>query len=44
MIPAVSSDQYAATLARWFGIDDAGLSAIAPSIGNFVTRDLGFMA
>ena len=44
MIPAVSSDQYAATLARWFGIDDAGLAAVAPSIGNFVTRDLGFVA
>lgn len=43
MIPAVSSDQYAATLARWFGIADGDLATIAPSIGNFAQRDLGFM-
>jgi uncharacterized protein (DUF1501 family) len=42
-IPAVSSDQYAATLATWFGVDDAQLATIAPSIGNFAARDLGFM-
>jgi uncharacterized protein (DUF1501 family) len=42
-IPAVSSDQYAATLARWFGIDDAQMSLIAPNLGNFAQRDLGFM-
>jgi uncharacterized protein (DUF1501 family) len=43
LIPAVSSDQYVATLARWFGIADAELPTIAPSIGNFTVRDLGFM-
>jgi uncharacterized protein (DUF1501 family) len=43
MIPAVSSDQYAATLAKWFGVPDADLAKIAPSIGNFVERDLGFL-
>jgi uncharacterized protein (DUF1501 family) len=43
MIPAISSDQYAATLARWFGIADADLPKIAPSIGNFAARDLGFL-
>jgi uncharacterized protein (DUF1501 family) len=42
-IPTTSSDQYAATLARWFGIPDADLSRVAPSIGNFATRDLGFL-
>jgi uncharacterized protein (DUF1501 family) len=42
-IPAVSSDQYAATLARWFGVSDADLPKIAPSIGNFTERDLGFL-
>jgi uncharacterized protein (DUF1501 family) len=42
-IPAVSSDQYAATLARWFGVADADLPKIAPSIGNFAERDLGFL-
>ena len=43
MIPGVSADQYAATLARWFGIADAELSRVAPYIGNFAQRDLGFM-
>ena len=43
LIPSVSADQYAATLARWFGIDDSQLSSIAPSIDNFVERDLGFL-
>jgi uncharacterized protein (DUF1501 family) len=43
-IPTLSSDQYAATLARWFGVPDADLATIAPSIGAFATRDLGFLA
>jgi uncharacterized protein (DUF1501 family) len=43
MIPSVSADQYAATLARWFGISDADLGGVAPHLGNFVERDLGFM-
>jgi uncharacterized protein (DUF1501 family) len=42
-IPNVSSDQYAATLAKWFGVAEAQLPTIAPSIGNFVQRDLGFL-
>jgi len=42
-IPAVSSDQYAATLAKWFGIADAQMATIAPSIGNFLDNDLGFL-
>ena len=33
----------AATLARWFGVSDADLPKIAPSIGNFAERDLGFV-
>ena len=43
MIPTTSADQYAATLAKWFGIDDGDLASVAPNIDNFVTRDLGFM-
>jgi uncharacterized protein (DUF1501 family) len=41
MIPAVSSDQYAATLAKWFGVPDASLATVAPHINNFAQRDLG---
>lgn len=42
-IPAVSADQYAATLASWFGVGDTDLVKIAPSINNFAMRNLGFM-
>jgi uncharacterized protein (DUF1501 family) len=42
-IPSTSADQYAATLARWFGIPDADLDVVAPNLGNFAVRDLGFM-
>lgn len=43
-IPTLSSDQYAATLASWLGVADADLHVIAPSIGNFAVRNLGFLA
>ena len=42
-IPSTSADQYAATLAKWFGIDDADLDIVAPNLSNFAQRDLGFM-
>lgn len=43
MIPTTSADQYAATLAKWFGIPDVDLDIVAPHIDNFTQRDLGFM-
>lgn len=43
MIPSTSADQYAATLAKWFGIPDADLGVVAPNLANFSQRDLGFM-
>ncbi len=43
MIPAVSCDQYAATLAAWFGVPDAALASVAPQLGNFAVRNLGFL-
>jgi uncharacterized protein (DUF1501 family) len=42
-IPSVSSDQYAATLARWIGVQEGNLNLIAPSLSAFTVRDLGFM-
>ena len=42
-IPTTSADQYAATLASWFGVQDADLPKVAPSITNFTTRNLGFL-
>ena len=44
MIPGISADQYAATLARWFGIADQDLEVVAPNLGNFALRDLDFIA
>ena len=43
-IPTIASDQYAATLASWFGVRDADLPAVAPNVVNFSSRNLGFMA
>ena len=43
-IPSTSADQYAATLAKWFGIPDTDLDVVAPNLVNFAQRDLGFMA
>jgi uncharacterized protein (DUF1501 family) len=43
-IPTTSVDQYAATLARWFGVPAADLAAVVPNIGRFPTADLGFLA
>ena len=44
IIPTTSVDQYAATLARWFGVAETDIATIAPSIGNFAQNDLGFFA
>ncbi len=42
-IPTTSVDQYAATLARWFGLAQADQTAVFPNIGNFSSSNLGFM-
>ncbi len=36
-LPTTASDQYAATLARWMGVDNSNIPAIFPNIDNFVT-------
>ena len=43
-IPSTSADQFASTLAKWFGIPDVDLDLVAPNLANFAVRDLGFMA
>jgi uncharacterized protein (DUF1501 family) len=43
LLPSTSVDQYAATLARWFGVSPTEMPTILPNIGNFATADLGFM-
>jgi uncharacterized protein (DUF1501 family) len=42
-VPTTAADQYAATLATWFGVSAGDLPAILPNIGRFATPDLGFM-
>jgi uncharacterized protein (DUF1501 family) len=41
-IPTVSVEQYAATLARWYGVSAADVPIVFPNIGRFSTSDLGF--
>jgi len=43
-IPTTSVEQYAATLALWYGLSSADLPAVFPLISRFATPNLGFMA
>ena len=43
-IPTTSVEQYAATLATWYGLAQIDLSAVFPLIGRFATPTLPFMA
>ena len=45
LLPTTSVDQYAATLAKWFGVTDSQMPTILPNIANYdaATRDLGFL-
>jgi uncharacterized protein (DUF1501 family) len=43
-IPTTSVEQYAATLATWYGLSSADLSAVFPLISRFATPNLGFLA
>ena len=42
-IPGISTDEYSATLAKWFGVSPANMSMVLPNIGRFSRPDLGFM-
>jgi len=42
-VPTTSVDQFAATLGRWFGLNNGELAEIFPNLANFDTADLGFM-
>ncbi|WP_332855783.1 DUF1501 domain-containing protein [Duganella sp. S19_KUP01_CR8] len=44
LLPTTSIDQYGATLASWFGLSATQIADVFPNIGNFGTRNLGFMA
>ena len=44
LLPAIAVDQYAATLASWFGVSASDQASVLPNLGNFSSRNLGFMA
>jgi uncharacterized protein (DUF1501 family) len=52
LLPTTSVDQYAATLAKWFGVADSEMAGVLPNITHFGAAagrpdypvDLGFMA
>ena len=43
LLPTTSVDQYAATLARWFGVSETDMRSVLPNIGNFASSNVGFM-
>ena len=43
LLPTTSVDQFSATLAAWLGVPDSGLVDVAPNLGNFSARKLGFL-
>lgn len=51
LLPSTSVDQFAATMAKWFGVSDTELYGVLPNLDNFGERaarldyptDLGFM-
>lgn len=42
-IPTTSVEQYAATLARWYGLPESDMAAVFPKIVNFSSTNLGFL-
>ena len=48
LLPSTSVDQYAATLAKWFGVANTELAGVLPNLSHFggadYPTDLGFMA
>jgi uncharacterized protein (DUF1501 family) len=43
LLPTTAVDQFAATMATWFGVPDSSMDTVVPNIGNFTTRNLGFV-
>ncbi len=42
-IPTTAIDQYFATIASWFGVDNTNMPTVFPNLGRFSPTNLGFM-
>lgn len=42
-IPTIATDEYAATLAQWFGVSPGDLPDVFPNINRFARNNLGFL-
>ena len=42
-IPTTSIEQYAATLAKWYGLAPADIPTVFPNLSKFPVQDLGFV-
>lgn len=42
-VPQISSDQIAATLLKWLGVEDIKLSIALPNLNNFKSKTVGFL-
>ena len=43
-LPTTAVDQYAATLATWFGLPASDLATVLPTVSRFPTANLGFLS
>jgi uncharacterized protein (DUF1501 family) len=43
-IPTIATDEYAATMAQWFGVGASELPTVLPNINRFARINLGFLA
>lgn len=43
LLPNLSVDQYAATMASWLGVSGTDLGLVLPNLGNYSLRNLGFV-
>ncbi len=43
LLPTTSVEQYAGTLAKWFGVPESSMADVVPRAANWSTMDLGFM-
>jgi uncharacterized protein (DUF1501 family) len=43
LLPSTSVDQFAATLANWFGVSGTDLNLVVPNLANYSNKNIGFV-